>query len=53
MNWSERESWDKMLELLKEAHTRPSNSVDKTNRLLEALVYGIGILIIREDRKKK
>lgn len=50
MNWKQREAWDKMLDLLKEAQQMPPNSVHKTNKLLEAIVYGTGISLCREDK---
>ena len=50
MNLSQREAWAKMIELLKEAQGYPLNSAHKTNRLLEAVVYGIGTLVCSEER---
>ena len=50
MNWSQRESWQKLIDLLTEAQTMPSNSPQKTNKLLEAVAYGIGTLICKEER---
>jgi hypothetical protein len=53
MNWMQQEAWDKMLELLTEAQCFPITSVNKTNKLLEALVYGIGIQICKEEKMIK
>lgn len=50
MNWSQRESWQKMLDMLAEAQTLPSNSPQKSNKLLEAVAYGVGTLICKEER---
>lgn len=51
MNWSQRESWQKMLDLLTEAQTFRINSPEKTNRLLEAIAFGIGTLICSDERQ--
>ena len=51
MNWSQREAWDKMLTLLKESHNSPPQV--RQNKLLEAIVYGVGVIICKEERYDK
>ena len=51
MNWKQEEAWNKMLGLLTEAQT--SHPQVKTNKLLEAMVYGIGVLICKEERNDR
>jgi len=51
VNLSQEEAWGKMLSLLTEA-TELEQS-EKANKLLEAIAFGIGILICKEERHGK
>jgi hypothetical protein len=51
MNLRQEEAWDRMLKLLVEAQKQ--DELIRGNTLLEAIVYGIGIIICREERDGK
>lgn len=52
MNWSQREAWERMLDLVKESHII-EDDMQRNNKLLEAVVYGIGTLICKEEKNGK
>lgn len=57
MNWNQREMFELMVGVLKEAKEMPAHTVQKTNKLLEAVALGVGVLICKEgygkDTRKK
>lgn len=53
MKFDQKEYYDKMIGLIVEAQQMPPNSVHKTNKLLESIVFGIGVLILKEEKKDR